>query len=230
MTLPLLLSVPHAGLEVPPEVSGICLLDRDAIIKDGDRGAAEIYLPLKDRVAALVTTDIARAIVDLNRAEDDRRKDGVVKTHTCFEVPIYREPLSDELTETLLKRYHRPYHRDLERFSEKVVVGIDCHTMAAVGPPVGPDAGKKRPFACLSNGDGTCPDSWLVSLADIMEENLGAPVAMNTPFTGGYIIRHHTGKIPWIQMELSRAPFLNNSEKRQLILGSLKTWLKRLQC
>lgn len=230
MTLPLLLSVPHAGFVVPGEVKELCLLGKNDIFKDGDEGAAEIYLPLENQVAALVTTDIARAIIDMNRAEDDRRKDGVVKTHTCWDVPIYSEPLSHELTETLLARYYRPYHQELDRLAENVIAGIDCHTMAAVGPPVGPDAGKKRPFACLSNGDGTCPDSWLVSLAEIMEKNLEAPVAMNTPFAGGYIIRHHAEKIPWIQMELSRAPLLSNSEKRQLILESLKTWLKRFQC
>jgi N-formylglutamate amidohydrolase len=230
MTLPLLLSVPHAGLVVPGEVKELCLLGKNDIFKDGDEGAAEIYLPLENQVAALVTTDIARAIIDMNRAEDDRRKDGVVKTHTCWDVPIYSEPLSHELAETLLARYYRPYHQELDCLAENVIAGIDCHTMAAFGPPVGPDPGMERPVVCLSNGDGTCPDTWLASLAETMAENLKAPVAMNTPFAGGYIIRHHAAKIPWIQMELSRAPLLSNSEKRQLILGSLKTWLKRLQC
>lgn len=122
-----------------------------------DEGAAEIYLPLKNKVKVLVTTDVARAIVDMNRAEDDRRKDGVVKTHTCWDVPIYSEPLSDILMETLLAQYYRPYHQDLFRLADNVVAGIDCHTMAAVGPPVGPDPGLERPAACLSNADGTCP-------------------------------------------------------------------------
>ena len=128
------------------------------------------------------------------------------------------------MTETLLGRYHRPYHQDLDRLAENIIVGIDCHTMAAVGPPVGPDPGEERPFVCLGNGDGTCPHEWLVSLAEIMKKNLKAPVAINTPFKGGYIIRHHAGKIAWFQMELSRAPFLNNMEKSELILESLKAW------
>ena len=45
--------------------------------------AAAIYCPLEQYVGAFVTIDIARAIVDLNQAEDDFRKDGVIKTHTC---------------------------------------------------------------------------------------------------------------------------------------------------
>lgn len=229
MTLPLLLSVPHAGLTVPPEVAGICMLNEEDIVKDGDEGAAEIYLSMEEHVNALVTTDIARAIVDMNRAEDDRRKDGVVKTHTCWDVPIYRETLSDDLIEKLLERYHRPYHQNLDDFAESVIAGIDCHTMAANGPPVGPDPGRTRPFVCLSNEDGTCPQVWLVSLAEIVEKILGAPIAINDPFKGEYIIRYHSRKIPWFQIELSRAPFLSNKEKGAVILESLKQWLKRLK-
>lgn len=228
MALPFLLSVPHAGLTVPPEVSNTCLLSEDAIVKDSDEGAAEIYLPMKEQVEALVTTDIARAIVDMNRAEDDRRKDGVVKTHTCWHVPIYREPLSDDLIEQLLERYHRPYHQSLKLLAENVIAGIDCHTMAAFGPPVGPDPGKRRPSVCLSNGDGTCPQAWLISLAEIMEKMLDVSVAINNPFKGGYIIRHHAGKVPWFQIELSRAPFLSNDEKSERILASLNKWHKHL--
>lgn len=228
MTLPLLLSVPHAGLQIPPEVSDICLLDQNAIIRDGDEGAAEIYLPLENRVEALMTTDVARAIVDMNRAEDDRRKDGVVKTHTCWDVPIYREPLTEILTETLLARYHRPYHQDLDRLAENVIAGIDCHTMAATGPPVSPDPGIERPAVCLSNAYGTCPHWWIVSLAEIMGKKMKASVAINTPFKGGYIIRRHARKIPWFQVELSRSPFLSDIEKGALVFESLQEWLSRL--
>ena len=60
---------------------------------------------------------IARAFVDLNRAEDDRppaNPDGVVKSATCFDRPIYSEPLDDQTIERLLALYHRPYHEGLE--------------------------------------------------------------------------------------------------------------------
>lgn len=224
MALPFLLSVPHVGLTVPPEVADICVLNEDEIVKDGDEGAAEIYLPMKEHVYALVTTDIARAIVDLNRSEDDLGKDGVVKTHTCWDVPIYREALSDDLIEELLGRYYRPYHQSLSHLAQEVIAAIDCHTMAAVGPPVGPGPGKSRPSVCLGNGDGTCPQAWLVSLAEIVEKNMETPVAINNPFKGGYIIRSHAGEVPWLQIELSRAPFLSNEEKGTRLLESLKEW------
>ena len=40
MTLPLLLSVPHAGLTVPSQVENLCLLTKKEIVEDGDEGAA----------------------------------------------------------------------------------------------------------------------------------------------------------------------------------------------
>jgi N-formylglutamate deformylase len=223
--LPLLISVAHAGLDVPPEVKSICMLSDRQVIEDGDEGAAEIY-DFPGEVAEYVTTRIARAIVDVNRAEDDRRADGVIKTHTCWNVPVYREPLSTDLIEMLLERYHRPYHRRLSGAAPEAVLGVDCHTMAAKGPAVGPDPDKERPYVCLSNADGSCSDSWLRSLAGCLEETLHVPVSLNDPFKGGYIIRSHANEVPWVQLEISRAPFAANSDKRRRVLDALRRWCR----
>ena len=228
MTLPILMSLPHAGTEVPVEVKGICLLTAQQISEDGDGGAFEIYSPLRDEVAAFVTTDIARAIVDLNRAADDFRKDGVIKTHTCWDVPIYSRPPSEKQIEDLLERYYVPYHRRLGAAAGSVRLGLDCHTMAAFGPPVGPDPGLERPPICLSNADGTCPENWLIGLAESMELSLGVKVSLNHPFQGGYIVRRHAREMPWIQIEFSRAEAMSLEQKSQGLLAALKAWLPSL--
>jgi formiminoglutamase len=220
MTLPLILSVPHAGLTIPERFAATCRLTPAEIAHDGDEGAREIYA-LGDEVARFVTTDVARAILDMNRAEDDRRKDGVVKTHTCWDVPIYDEPPTDADIEWLLATHHRPYHAALSARDDGVLLGVDCHTMAAVGPPVGPDPGVERPAACLSNADGTCPREWIESFARHLAEALGRPVSINAPFQGGYITRHHAAERPWVQLELSRAPYLPDVEKRRAVLRAL---------
>ena len=224
MTMPLLLSVPHAGLAIPPEVQDLCILSEKEIIEDGDEGAAEIYLPLEKEVSALVTTVIARAIVDMNRTEDDRGKDGVVKTHTCWDVQIYREPLSEIIIAELMEAFYRPYHSSLTQHAKHVTCGIDCHTMAAQGPPVGPDKGKERPAICISNADGTCPEEWITSLADCLKQAFEKEVSINHPFKGGYIVRSHAIELPWIQLELSRAPYFSNEEKNFRVLEALKNW------
>jgi formiminoglutamase len=223
--LPLLISVPHAGLKVPPEVKTICALARQQIVEDGDEGAAEIY-SLRREVTSFLTTDVARAVVDLNRAEDDRRADGVVKTQTIWEVPIYSEPLSDELVEMLLTKYYRPYHNQLSHLAKNAKLGVDCHTMAAVGPPAASDAGQERPLICLSNAEDTCPESWLARLAECLENSLQVSVSINSPFKGGHIIRSHSHELPWVQLELSRAPFLTRIQNRSCVLKALKAWHK----
>jgi formiminoglutamase len=224
--LPLLISVPHAGLAVPEEVADRSILTPEQIAKDGDVGAADIYA-IAEEVRAFVAADIARAFVDLNRAEDDRTQDGVVKTHTCWNEPVYSTPLGEELAERLLEQYYRPNHARLTALAgASVHLGIDCHTMAAHGPPVGPDPGPERPWVCLSNGDGTCPREWMDALAGCFARAFGREPSINRPFKGGYITRTHAAEMPWVQLELSRAPFMSSEEKRARVLRALGCWCK----
>jgi formiminoglutamase len=217
MKLPLLISVPHAGQIIPQEVKDYCALSPGQILADSDEGAAEIY-DLKSEVAGFVTTDIARAIVDINRAENNRSRDGIVKTHTSYDVQVYHRPIGEDLIETLLDRYYRPYHKRLSEVATNVKFGFDCHTMAAVGPPSAKDSSCERPNICLSNAYSTCPQDWFEKITHCFEESFNSEVSVNHPFKGGYISRSHSSEIPWVQVELSRAPFLEITEKRGCVL------------
>ncbi len=192
-------------------------------------GAAEVF-SLETELEAHITTQVARAIVDLNRAEDDRRPDGVVKTHTCWNVPVYREFPPDHVVKLLLDRHYHPYHQRLRDLAEtEVRLGVDLHTMAATGPPVGPDPGVERPWVCLSNGEGTtCPLGWIEVLKESFEEDFGPNVRINDPFKGGFITRSHAAELPWIQVELSRGPFMSNREKRDSVLRALTRWCQQI--
>ena len=220
MKLPLIISVPHAGLIVPQEARGYCALAPEQILADSDEGAAEIY-DLKSDVTTYITTDVARAIVDMNRAEDDRGRDGIVKTHTCYNTRVYRELVPEDVVEILLERYYRPYHQRLSESAADVKFGVDCHTMAAVGPPCSEDSDCERPNICLSNAYGTCPQDWFEKLAQCLEASFDSEISVNHPFKGGYIIRSHSSELPWVQVELSRAPFLQIAEKQERVLQAL---------
>jgi N-formylglutamate amidohydrolase len=225
VTLPLLISVPHAGLKIPPEVEGLCLLTPGQIKADSDEGARTIYA-LESVVTAFLAGDVARAFVDLNRAEDDRGADGVVKTRTCQRVQIYDSPLSEAVVELLLARYYRPYHSNLTKLAKRAKLGIDCHTMAEFGPPVGPDPGRRRPQVCLSDAGGTCPKTWLRHLAASLQEAFATGISVNAPFKGGHIIRSHASELPWVQVELSRAPFLSEEQKHERMLQALTAFCR----
>ena len=229
--LPLVISVPHAGLEIPPEVAADNLLPLNEIVRDGDEGAADIYGPLKSQVRHFITTNIARAFVDLNRAEDDIRKDGIIKTHTCWDVPIYKQELTSDVIQQLITRYHRPYHEQLTALAKKeVILAIDCHTRAEYGPPVGPDVGVKRPLVCLGNVHGkSCPDEWLQQMANCFEQQFVGGVAINEPFSGGYITQTHSRDMPWIQLELSRSTNFTTDVKSTKVFAALSCWVKHMQ-
>jgi N-formylglutamate amidohydrolase len=105
-----------------------------------------------------------------------------------------------------------------------VVLGVDCHTMAAHGPPVGPDPGVERPQVCLSDADGTLPRAWFERMIGAFRAQFEGEVAVNRPFRGGYIVRAHAAERPWIQVELSRAPFDSDRGKRGRVLAALRAW------
>ena len=213
--MPLLISVPHGGLWVPPEVEPFCRLDLPAILKDGDTWAQHLY-NLGGRVLACTRFPVARAVVDVNRAADDRppeNPDGVVKTVTVDNEPVWQNPqgLSPGQVEFLLERYYEPYHRRLARASQNksVLLGLDCHTMLDRAPVISSHPGEQRPLVCLSNGGDergealtgpvTAPPALLRALGEALERQLedegiekGVPVVeLNRPFRGGYIIQRH---------------------------------------
>lgn len=230
MKLPILLSVPHAGLTVPAEAEPYCRLTPDEIAADGDGGASEIY-GLREHVECFVTTDIARAIVDLNRAENDRRRDGVIKTRTCWDVPVYHDFPPETVIEQLLANYYRPYHGTLSDAASRANVrfGIDGHTMAAVGPPIGPDTGTDRPPICLGDVDGqSLPRGWTDTLAECLAAAFNFEISVNKPFRGGYITRRHMAEMPWIQIEFSRSACLSNANKKTRLLEALDAFCRRV--
>lgn len=228
--LPIIISVPHAGLKVPDIVQELTSLSEEQISVDGDEGASEIY-NFKDRVHSFFQTDIARAFVDLNRKPLDFSMDGVVKTHTCQMQEVYHSPLSRQTIGKMLTQHYYPWHAKLAKASlaKGILFGVDCHTMAATAPEISPDFGKKRPWVCLSNADSSCPRSWLDILAQDFKNYFGVnSVEINDPFKGGYIIRKHSLNLNWIQIELSRAPFADNKEKKEVVFDVLSRFTDTL--
>ncbi len=227
MTLPLLISVPHGGLRTPEEVADLNRLSEAEILADGDEQSFAIYGPLQGEVRAYHQAAIARAFVDLNRRDDDFSRDGVIKTHTCWDVPVYRQPPDPLTIKRLLDRYYRPYHATLSRLGKgAVILGIDCHTMAAHGPPVGPDPGAERPQVCIGSADGVCPRFWARSMQRCFQAHFPGRVTLDHPFAGGHITRTHGREIPWVQIEISRGDFATPQQKASWVQGAIQAWVE----
>jgi formiminoglutamase len=222
--LPVLLSIPHGGTEIPGELkNNVCITPHD-LFDDGDAFTREIYRPAMPAVSVLAA-GIARAFVDLNRSVVDlppKNPDGLIKSMTCYKKPIYipgKEP-DEYLRKTLIDRYYLPYHRKIREVvdSGKAVLALDCHSMAAHPPPIAPDRGglpkRERPAVCLGNAYGKSSDMHVMTKlarcfcrAFSLERH---EVTFNEPFSGGYITRAYgMNPIPWVQVELNRSLYLS---------------------
>ncbi|MFC1537597.1 N-formylglutamate amidohydrolase [Gemmatimonadota bacterium] len=216
--LPVLISIPHGGTEIPEELKERVGLTRLELFDDSDACTREIY-DLGDSVAEVITTDIARAIVDVGRDSDDlppSNPDGVVKTKTCYGREVYKNgrQLTDELVSEVLNRYYYPYHERIHLAVQRqdIRLALDCHSMAAVGPEISPDQGKKRPGICLGNINGeSCSYDLVDRLAECFQQFFSTEIiTTNKPFAGGYITKKYgMNPLPWIQVELNRGLYLS---------------------
>lgn len=243
MKEPILVSVPHGGWKVPGEIKHIWALTREEAFHDGDPYTPQIY-DFSGSASAHITMEYYRAAVDLNRAPDDmapENPDGLIKSHTCYNVEVYKNGIIPDknLKKILIDKYYHPYHKFLEDSSKRseIKMGVDCHSMAAVTPPIGGgDAGKARSLICLGNlGDENgmiCPphnhlscNTELINFVkdeflkvfqheDVVLE-IPAVCTINVPYKGGYFeggyITRKMGfeDIPFFQIEISRALYLS---------------------
>ena len=217
MRLPVLLSIPHGGTMVPPEVSHMLCIQEREIMRDGDACTPQIY-DLGDGVQVVVRAEVARAFVDMNRSIRDvppSKPDGMIKSATCYGVPIYKVQPDQAIRDILVQNYYLPYHRAIQRgLREDIQLCVDCHSMASEPPLVSPDAGSAaRPLFCLSNRRGrTCSDHTMERLAGCIAESYGidkSDIRFNDPFQGGHITgTYGNNPLPWIQVEMNRSLYL----------------------
>ncbi len=220
--LPVLLSIPHGGTKRPKELEGhLCISDKDQF-DDSDPFVIEIY-NLGNKVESVISSEIARAYVDLNRSIQDlppQNPDGLIKSTTCYQKKIYlkgKEP-DKSLTKKLIQLYYLPYHRSIQKsFRElDLQLCLDCHSMASHAPNISPDGkNKERPLFCLSNQNGKSSSNELIELlADCISESFQInrnQILLNNPFLGGYITKTYgNNPIPWIQIEMNRKLYLND--------------------
>lgn len=205
-------------------IQSVCLNFQD-IYPDSDPCTRTIY-NFRNEALYYHDTDIARAVVDLNRKDDDRppiNPDGVIKSHTIMGEKVYLNSPDRFVIEGLLERYYYPYHKKISEntMDPDLLCGFDCHSMLEFPPGFPPSLDNERPFICLSNNgddkgesfgeDTTCSPELINLLADILRTifpDEADNIILNTPFKGGHISRFHNDKTPWLQIELNRRAYL----------------------
>jgi N-formylglutamate deformylase len=226
MKYPFLISIPHGGVDVPAEVrSRMALTDRELLWYSDP--ATRTLFDFGPSVEALIDTPVSRMVVDLNRPPLPlplKDPDGIIKTRTIDGRQVYSPGKIPDLARIhrWMVRWYFPYHQRIDELidAHPIRIAFDCHSMLPQGSQEQSDAGKERPLICLGNyGDilgkarpgsiTTCPQDWIGSLAkEFRSEFPGTGnVALNTPFSGGFISNAHYWRkgIPWIQIEINRS-------------------------
>jgi formiminoglutamase len=221
---PFLITVPHAGLEIPDEVADLLALQPAELAQLADPASDALY-DFGRRVAARLEARVSRLVVDVNRPPyhlPPLHPDGAVKSRTPDRRAVYRSggPPPIEVVHGLMMRHYFPFHEAVDGLIDTrgIRCAFDCHSMEPVGPPLAKDAGRHRPVVCLGNhGDpngeplrgrlATCPPAWIRGLADHFRGAFPeGEVAINRPFPGGFTpMAHywHRG-VPWVAVELNR--------------------------
>lgn len=210
-SLPFVISIPHSGTFITSEMNKI--LRNDTVLSNMDWYLPELYNFLADLGYSVVINKISRYVIDVNRDVDSftssEYNKSLIYTKTTFGREMYSEELSRDVINDRIRLFYSEYHRalmgmiskKLEHFSKVYV--IDLHSF---GKQLGADI-------VLGNGNGrTMSEKTFECIAGSFIDN-GFKVALNAPFSGGFITKHYGtagSPIEAVQIELSYDSYIDN--------------------
>ncbi len=224
--LPLLISVPHDGRELPDEQRQR-MTEAGLDLPDTDWHVAELYGFAREMGASMIVANYSRYVVDLNRpASDAAMYEGQVATGLCPQYTFAGEPLYQhdaavppEQIAARVDRYWRPYHDRLKatlsgmRATYGHALLWDAHSIASRVPRL---FDGELPVLNLGTFDDmSCDVSISQALLGITEASPYEPV-LNGRFKGGYITRHYgdpRGDVHAVQLELAQRSYMNESSR-----------------
>jgi N-formylglutamate deformylase len=218
---PLIVSIPHAGLEIPSDCAA-GLVSADLARHDADWYIDRLYVFAHNLGATTVHTALSRTVIDVNRDPSGaslypgQATTGLVPTETFDGRPLYRDgaaPTPQEV-ERRKERYFAPYHaapvRELARLSglHKRVVLYDCHSIRSAIPRLFP--GELPVFNIGTNDGKGCDPALTERIAAICAASRRSTV-VDGRFKGGWITRTYgraADGIHAVQMELAMRGYL----------------------
>lgn len=223
--VPLLISIPHAGTRLTPEVEA-ALVPAARTLPDNDRHLPRLYDFAAGLGASLLVGRYSRYVVDLNRPPDDSLLYATPTTGlfpaTFFDgVPLFqagREP-SPEQRAGYLQRIWRPYHETLaaELARLKAEFGyallFDAHSIRAVVPWL--FEGRLPDLNLGTNSGASCDPRLAERLMAVCAAAKGYSRVLDGRFKGGYITRHYGRPeegIHAVQLELTQCRYMEEQE------------------
>lgn len=223
---PILVSMPHSGLSLPPEIKA-ALTHNASKLPDTDWYLPQLYDFLAELGVGCIKANYSRYVIDLNRPLNDKplyqsKTTGLFPTILFDESPVFqlgKEPdnaLKIFYKEHIWQPYHLTIEKELARLKAKFgfAVLFDAHSIAAKVPML--FEGTLADFNWGTNNAQACDSKFINALQDNLDDNYSQ--VSNGRFKGGYITRnfgHPTKHIHAIQLELSQATYLDDNSLKQ---------------
>lgn len=213
---PLLLSLPHTGTQIPPEIEAR-LASPWLARKDTDWWIDRLYDFAGKLGATVVHTAISRTVIDVNRDPSGvSLYPGQATTELCpgtsFDgEPLYLAGFAPDAAEVERRRalYFAPYHEALTAEMARLrgrhprIVLYDAHSIRSRIPRL--FEGDLPQFNIGTNSGAAC-DAVLTARIESICDASGRSRVSNGRFKGGHITRHHgnpASGVHAVQMELA---------------------------
>ncbi|HQR89393.1 MAG TPA: N-formylglutamate deformylase [Caulobacter sp.] len=220
---PLIVSLPHTGTEIPPEIEAK-LVSPWLARKDADWWVDRLYDFATDLGATVVRTAISRSVIDVNRDPSGASLyPGQATTELCPTTTFDGEPLySDGIApdDAEISRRHAaffdPYHAALTaeiarlRQGHDRVVLYEAHSIRSLVPRL--FDGPLPQFNLGTNSGGSC-DGALTTAVEAACDASGLSRVTNGRFKGGWTTRRYgqpAQGVHAIQMELACRGYMDD--------------------
>lgn len=218
---PLILSMPHPGTGLPPEVHAD-LNERGRLVEDTDWHMRELYGFAGRFQPTIVEAKLSRYVIDLNRDPSGvslypgQATTELVPTTTFDGAPIWTTSPDAAEIERRRDAYFQPYHAALEAEIARVkaVHGYallwDCHSIKSAIPRLFP--GTLPTLNLGTNSGASCAPAVAEAAERAMAANAFDCIA-NGRFKGGWITRHYgrpNCHVHAIQMEIALSAYLSD--------------------
>jgi N-formylglutamate deformylase len=228
--VPILLSVPHCGIQFPSELVDQYKSSMRSAPDDTDWFVDQLYNFVSEMGITMIAANYSRWVIDLNRDPQSKPlyTDGRIITALCSStdflgIPIYnddRKEVERKEVERRVDLYYRPYHQEIEnqlsglknKFGK--VLLWDCHSIRQQVLTIHKE---KFPDLILGDADETSASSDIINIAWQNLSTSGYKASHNHPFKGGYITRHY-GKPKEnqhaLQLEMSKVNYMDDRENK----------------
>jgi N-formylglutamate deformylase len=220
--LPLLISFPHSGTYLPPELA-VRLRPQVLDLPDTDWFVPQLYDFCMELGASVIRATHTRYVVDLNRPPDGtplypgQRETTVCPTETFGGEALYLDgssPTAAEISDRL-SLFWQPYHDRLAALTQELVqrhgrcVLWDAHSIVSQVP--GLFDGHLPDLNVGTAGGRSCSAALLNDIVASLNGQERFSFVVDGRFKGGYITRHYGNpeeRIDAVQLEIAQCAYL----------------------